>query len=216
MFTGIIQALGSVVEFTPVGDARAPEGARLIVEADLATGRCACGDSVAHNGICLTLTEDSRQGLLTTFVGAETLRVTTAGGWQTGTRINLETALSAGEPLGGHMVSGHVDDVATVLAITEDPGGREIWIGHDPRWRPYLAAKGSVALDGISLTINEIRDDRLRINLIPHTLEVTDSGLWEPGTRINLEIDLLARQIVHALQVYGSGNIPAPETGEKE
>jgi len=89
MFTGIIQALGSVVEFTLVGGARAPEGAQLVVKADVATGRRCCGDSVAHNGICLTLTEDSERELLSTFVGAETLRVTTAGSWQPGTRINL-------------------------------------------------------------------------------------------------------------------------------
>lgn len=202
MFCGIVQRTGTIEMLEYVSGLEDPEqeGARLVVRCDGLDRAVPVGGSVAHDGICLTLVEPLQDHLIKTFLGRETLAVTTASDWQVGQQVNLEPAMCAGDPIGGHFVSGHVDDVITVTAIEDSNYGREIWLSLTAEWLPYVAPKGSIALDGISLTVNEVTDSGLRVNLIPHTLEITTMGQWQVGDRVNMEIDPFARQIVHALQ----------------
>ena len=194
MFTGIVTGLGEVRAITPIGRG---QDMRLVVGvpagwADMAS--IPLGASIACNGCCLTAVELGPDWFAVT-ASAETLSKTTLGVWQTGTRINLERPLKVGDELGGHIVSGHVDGLGEVLAATPDQGST--------RWRfrvpggiaRFIAPKGSVAIDGVSLTVNEVEGDTFGVNIIPHTAEVTGFGLLKVGDKVNIEIDTVARYV---------------------
>ncbi len=194
MFTGIIQAVGRVVSASPSGD-----GVRLVVDAGtLDLGDIAQGDSVAVSGCCLTVLE--RRGSTLGFdVSAETLRCT-AG--LDGTRpVNLEKALRLSDRLGGHLVTGHVDGVGTVVRFepvapeSPDAGSWHLAIAAPPELARFIAPKGSIAVEGVSLTVNAVEGNRFDVNLIPHTLEATTLRGLAGGSRVNLEIDLVARYV---------------------
>jgi riboflavin synthase len=194
MFTGIITALGTI---------RAKDGGVFTVETPYGADGIALGASIAHDGCCLTVTsvKPSALGSLYTLdVSNETLSKTTLGSWQAGTTVNLERALKAGDELGGHMVTGHVDGVARISAIRADGDSRRFTIDVPPHVAPFIAAKGSVALDGTSLTVNEVTRTSFGINLIPHTLAVTTWGQKKVGDQLNIEIDPLARYMARLLE----------------
>jgi riboflavin synthase len=188
MFTGIIQAVGTVA-------AVVPQRGDLTLQIDatgLSLDRARLGDSIAVNGVCLTVTALG-PGQFSADVSRETLAITTLGGWQLAQRVNLEAALRLGEALGGHLVAGHVDGVAEVLAIATDARSTRVRIGAPAALRAFLARKGSVTLDGVSLTVNDLHADGCDVNLVPHTLAVTTLGDWRVGVRVNIEVDLMAR-----------------------
>lgn len=194
MFTGIIQAIGTVVS----REARGGD-LRLVVDASTLAAkveavRLASGESVAVNGTCLTVL-DPRDGLLTFDVSNETLARSTIGALAAGSRVNLEAALRMGDPLGGHLVSGHVDGIATVVAVTPEARSLRVVIETAAALARYVASKGSIALDGVSLTVNEVDGRRFGVNLIPHTVEQTTFATLAPGSVLNLEIDPIARYV---------------------
>lgn len=195
MFTGIIQALGRVSEQRESG-----AGKRFVIEADaIADFRLAVGDSVAVNGVCLTALEPTAT-TFTADVSNETLSLTTLDRLQAGTTVNLEPALRAGDPLGGHLVSGHVDGLATLVEQHADGDNRRMTFEAPPTLARYIAHKGSVTLDGVSLTVNKVGDVTFELNLIPHTLAVTTLGRLEVGDTVNLEVDQLARYMERLLE----------------
>lgn len=190
MFTGIIQDVGAIRARTPrEGDTEFVIG----VERLPLTG-VRPGDSIAVNGVCLTATRVGHDEFAAD-VSRETLAVTTLADLAVGTRVNLEPALRAGDALGGHLVSGHVDGVAEVLAIEPDARSVRVTIGVPRPLARYIARKGSVALDGVSLTVNGVEGEVFDVNLVPHTQAVTTLGGWAPGRRVNLEVDQMARYV---------------------
>ena len=194
MFTGII---------TDVGAVSARAGGVFTVRCGYPAASIALGASIAHDGCCLTVTSvkpDGSGSIYTLDVSNETLARTTVDAWQPGTRINLERALRAGDELGGHIVSGHVDGVATIVTITPDGDSRRLVFEAPSALARFIAPKGSVALDGTSLTVNEVEGARFGINLIPHTLTVTTWGGKRSGDKVNLEIDPLARYVARLLE----------------
>jgi riboflavin synthase len=194
MFTGIIQDTGRVESLTPRGgDIRL---AIRVARLDLA--RTAIGDSICVQGCCLTAVALNGQ-VFEADLSRETLALTTLGGLAVGTAVNLEPALRAGDALGGHLVSGHVDGVATVISETTDARSTRVVIEVPPELARYIARKGSVAVDGVSLTVNEVEGMRFGVNLIPHTRDVTTLGSLVPGARVNLEIDQVARYVERLL-----------------
>ncbi|HZT47160.1 MAG TPA: riboflavin synthase [Hyphomicrobiaceae bacterium] len=195
MFTGII---------TDIGELIAREGGRLTIRCGYAADSIAVGASIACDGACLTVTEvEAAQGRsrFKVDVSNETLARTTLGEWQPGRRINLERALKAGDELGGHIVSGHVDGLAVIRAVRPDGDSRRITIEVPPGLARFIATKGSVALDGISLTVNEVEGASFGVNIIPHTLTHTTLGAKKPGDRVNLEVDVFARYVVRAMEL---------------
>jgi riboflavin synthase len=192
MFTGIVTDVGRVREIMRRGDAR------LVIDTGLDTTRIAPGASIACAGACLTVVE-AGAGRFAVEASAETLARTTLGGWRQGTPVNLERALALGDELGGHLVSGHVDGTTEVLARNAVGNSLAMTFAL-PGWlAPYVAEKGSVALDGVSLTVNEVRADRFAVNLIPYTRAHTTLGELGPGDRVNVEIDMIARYARRAL-----------------
>jgi len=194
MFTGIVTDLGEVLaaEREPDGDLR------LELKTAWDTAAVALGASVACSGVCLTVVERG-PGRLAFDVSAETLSKTTIGGWTPGRRVNLERSLRLGDELGGHLVYGHVDGLAEVAAIRPEGDSRRYDFKADPSLLRFLAPKGSIALDGVSLTVNEVGAEAFGVNIIPHTAEVTTFGGYAPGDRVNLEIDMLARYVARLL-----------------
>ena len=195
MFTGII---------TDIGELAAREGGRFTIRCGYAAESIALGASIACDGACLTATEVARAGsgcLFKVDVSNETLSKTTLGDWQPGQRINLERALKAGDELGGHIVAGHVDGVARIVDIRPDGDSRRFTLEAPRDLARFIASKGSVALDGISLTVNEVDQDRFGINVIPHTLTHTTWGAKKPGDRVNLEVDVFARYVARAMEL---------------
>jgi riboflavin synthase len=192
MFTGIISDVGRVRAVTPGGDT----GYAIATGYD--TGELDLGASIACAGVCLTVTGKG-DGWFTVQASAETVARSTLGGWRVGTPVNLERALKVGDELGGHIVSGHVDAVATV--IDRRPEGDSIrFIFEVPAaFERAIAPKGSVALDGVSLTVNEVDGRRFGVNIIPFTRSNTTFGTVRPGDRVNLEIDVLARYVARLL-----------------
>lgn len=190
MFTGIIKGLGTVLEQEPRGG-----DTRLVIDAgDADLGALSPGDSIAVSGVCLTaVTLDG--SCFAADVSNETLSLTTLGALRVGSHVNLEGALRAGEPLGGHMVSGHVDSFASLEDKTGDARSWRLVFSVPASLARYIAPKGSVCLDGISLTVNEIDGERFGVNIIPHTMEHTTLGERAVGDRVNLEIDLVARYL---------------------
>ena len=195
MFTGIVQEIGTVTRLEPRSGAGGAQDLRIeISSGGVDPARLNLGDSICVAGVCLTVAGRGA-GTFVADVSAETLDVTTLGNLRSGARVNLEPALRAGDSLGGHWVSGHVDGIAEVLSTREDARSLRVQLLAPRELARYIARKGSVTLDGVSLTVNEVAGDRFAINLIPHTLEVTTLGSLAPGARLNLEIDLLARYV---------------------
>jgi riboflavin synthase len=196
MFSGIVQAVGSIVRITPRGD-----GARIVLDAgtlDLAD--VSVGDSIAVAGCCLTVVEVSAR-MLAFDVSAETL-ARTAGFDRTG-QVNLERSLRLSDRLDGHLVSGHIDGVGAVARVDRlggDQGSRVVTIDAPESLARFIAAKGSIALDGVSLTVNTVAGRSFAVNLIPHTLSVTTLSKLAAGARVNLEIDLVARYVARLLE----------------
>jgi len=201
MFTGIVTAIGRVMRSEPRGgDLRL-----TIVAPDFDASDVAPGDSIAVSGCCLTMVAPEGDALAFD-VSNETLSLTTLGGLKLGDRVNLEPALRLSDRLGGHLVSGHVDGVGTIVSIEPDARSQR-WTIEGPRaLMRYIAAKGSVCVDGVSLTVNEIDGDRFGVNLIPHTVAATTFGDRGLGDRVNLEVDLLARYIERMLSRPEAGS----------
>jgi riboflavin synthase len=199
VFTGIVNDLGEILEV----DERADGLRRLTVACSYDPETIDIGASIACSGPCLTVVEWGRRGNRGYFavdVAAETLRVTTAGSWQRGTRLNLERSLRLGDELGGHLVSGHVDGIADLLARDDLPDMARLSLQAPAALARFIATKGSVALDGVSLTVNEVAGDTFSVLLIPHTLKVTTFGGLRAGARLNLEVDQMARYAARLLE----------------
>ena len=195
MFTGIVQEVGTIRRSEARAGVSGPEDRRIEVGfAGIAWERLNLGDSICVDGVCLTVA-DTGAASFQADVSGETLRVTTLGAKAEGARVNLEPALRAGDSLGGHWVSGHVDGIAEVLATSSDARSLRVDFAAPKTLARYIARKGSVTLDGVSLTVNDVDGPRFSVNLIPHTLEVTTLGSLAVGVRVNLEIDLLARYV---------------------
>jgi riboflavin synthase len=199
VFTGIVKDLGEVLEV----DAKADGLRRLTVACGYDPETIDIGASIACSGPCLTVVERGRRGNRGFFavdVAAETLRVTTAGTWQRGTRLNLERSLRLGDELGGHLVSGHVDGIADIVARDDLPDMARLSLRVPTALSCFIAAKGSVALDGVSLTVNEVDGDTFSVLIIPHTLQVTTFGSLRAGARLNMEVDQMARYAARLLE----------------
>lgn len=195
MFTGIVQDIGRVQQLeTRNGDMRL-----TIAVAQLSLARTVVGDSISVQGVCLTVTALTERSFMAD-VSRETLAVTTLGELEPLAAVNLEPALRAGDALGGHLVSGHIDGIATVIAATMEARSCRVTVQAPPHLARYIARKGSVALDGVSLTVNEVEEARFGVNLIPHTLAVTSLGRLTSGLRLNLEIDQVARYVERLLE----------------
>lgn len=194
MFTGIVQDMGRIVALEPrAGDVRL----RVAVDR-LPLDAVRSGDSIAVSGVCLTVVEHDARGFAAD-VSNETLSLTTLGDLAPGSHVNLEPALRAGDPLGGHLVSGHVDGVGRVVSLAQDARSWRIRFETPPDLARYVARKGSIAIDGVSLTVNEVEGREFGINIIPHTWQVTTIGGYAPGRRVNLEIDPIARYVERLL-----------------
>jgi len=203
VFTGIVNDLGEILEV----DERADGLRRLTVACSYDPETIDIGASIACSGPCLTVVERGRRGNRGYFavdVAAETLRVTTAGSWQRGTRLNLERSLRLGDELGGHLVSGHVDGIADLLARDDLPDMARLSLQAPAALARFIATKGSVALDGVSLTVNEVAGDTFSVLLIPHTLKVTTFGGLRAGARLNLEVDQMARYAARLSEAGGN------------
>ncbi|WP_428487680.1 riboflavin synthase [Rhodopila sp.] len=198
MFTGIITALGHVRAIEPTGASR---DMRLVIDtpaAFLADPPVALGVSIACSGCCLTAVEFDPAPQPTWFAvdaSAETLAYTKLGTWTVGSRVNLERSLRLGDELGGHLVSGHADGVGKAISVMPENGSMRWVFQVPPNLARFIATKGSVAIDGISLTVNEVRGDTFGVNIIPHTASVTGFDTMKPGDPVNIEIDMLARYV---------------------
>lgn len=190
MFTGIVQATGEVRTITP----KAGDVEIVVATPALDLRSVAVGDSIAVNGCCLTATRIEGDTFAAD-VSRETLDVTTLGSWSAGTRVNLEKALTAGQPLGGHYVTGHVDGIATVIALEPDARSTRLEFRVPGNLARYIARKGSVCIDGVSLTVNDVDGVTFGVNLIPHTLAVTVLQDYRVGTQVNVEVDIIARYL---------------------
>ncbi len=194
MFTGIVEEQGSVVALTGVeGD-----GTRLTVRGGPRIADLAIGQSIAVNGVCLTVIW-REQTSFTVDLSPETLTRTTLGGLEPQEFVNLELPLKVGDFLGGHFVTGHIDDVGRIIRRESLGDSAQVWIGFAPHLAPYIVAKGSIAVDGVSLTIVDVSEESFSICLIPHTLAVTTLGSKQLGSLVNIEIDLLSRYLERLL-----------------
>ncbi len=196
MFTGIITDIGTVRDVSVSGDTR------VVIDTHYDTAGIDIGASISCSGVCLTVIDKSAPGTPGWFaadVSGETIRRTAQGQWTQGRRLNLERAMRVGDELGGHIVTGHIDGVAEIASITIEGDSKRIEIKVQGDLAPYIAAKGSITVDGVSLTVNEVADGaggtRFTINVIPHTQAVTTLGGLERGQAVNIEIDVLARYL---------------------
>ncbi|MGV6807740.1 MAG: riboflavin synthase [bacterium] len=195
MFTGIIQALGEVASVeSKAGDLR------LEITTGMAMDDVNPGDSIATNGVCLTVIELTGTGYIAD-VSAETLSLTTVGDWKPGKRVNLEPAMLPSTRFGGHIVSGHVDGVGEIVSSEGDARSVRFWVRAPEPLAKYIAHKGSIAVDGTSLTVNKVDGAAFDLNIVPHTMEHTVMGDYQPGSRVNLEVDLVARYLERMLSV---------------
>jgi riboflavin synthase len=194
MFTGIIQAVGEVAAVEPSG-----QDLRLRIRSGKLDLKEVCiGDSIATSGVCLTVVSLPGDGFVAD-VSAETLSVTGIGRLQAGDRVNLEKALTLSTPLGGHLVSGHVDGIGEVVSRRADGRSVRFRMRAPDQLARYIAAKGSVCVDGISLTVNAVEGSEFELNIVPHTLEETTMGEFQPGRAFNLEVDIIARYLERLL-----------------
>ena len=198
MFTGIVGDVGKVIEVKKLGERN-----RMTVSSAYEASSVSVGASIANAGVCLTVVgvEPREGGCLISFdVGAETLAVTTLGGWRAGERVNLERSLKVGDELGGHMVSGHVDGVAEIQSRRDFEGMAHLRLRAPKDCARFITVKGSVALDGTSLTVNAVEGDDFEVFLIPHTLALTTWGEREAGGKVNLEVDRMARYAARLIE----------------
>src|SRR5499427_8716930 len=199
MFTGIVTDIGEVIAVQSWAD----NLRRLKIACHYDRAGIADGASIACNGVCLTVVAagvNDGQTWFSVDAAAETLAVTTAGRWQHGTRLNLERALKIGDELGGHIVAGHVDGIAELVAREDLTEMARLTLRAPAQLSRFIAPKGSVALDGVSLTVNAAKDDRFDVLIIPHTLEVTTFGALRRGDTVNLEVDLMARYAARLIE----------------
>ena len=197
MFTGIVTDIGTITTAEQRGDLR------LVISCGYDMDDVAMGASIACSGVCLTVVDKGQdadgKGWFAIDASAETVGCTAPDQWRQGARLNLERALKLGEELGGHIVTGHVDGIAKVLSVTPEGESHRILFAAPPSIAPYIAAKGSVTIDGVSLTVNDVRDEgeeaHFSINVIPHTWDVTTLNRLAPGVAVNVEIDVLARYL---------------------
>ena len=197
MFTGIVTDLGEVRSVTP----RADNLHRITIATRYPRHEIALGASIACSGVCLTVVDTGEENGRTWFAvdaAAETLALTTVGTWKQGTRVNLERALKVGDELGGHLVAGHVDGLAVVVKREDMTDMARFTLRAPHALSRFIAQKGSVALDGVSLTVNAVTDDTFSVLIIPHTLSVTTFGALNQGDQVNLEIDVMARYAARA------------------
>jgi riboflavin synthase len=201
MFTGIVTDIGTIAEARQQGDLR------VRVTTAYATDEIDLGASISCSGVCLTVV-DKAPGWVAFDVSAETVSRTAADQWTEGRRLNLERALRLGDELGGHIVTGHVDGIGSVLEWREEGGSHRLTIAAGREIAPYVAPKGSITIDGVSLTVNEVRDTdqgvEIHLNIIPHTAAVTTLGAIEAGRQVNLEIDVLARYLQRMESLRGN------------
>ncbi len=194
MFTGIISAIGEIASLEPRGG-----DVRLTINTgNLALGDVHLGDSIACNGACLTAVQLTGHGFVAD-VSVETLSLTTVGNWKTGSRINLEKAMQASDRFGGHIVSGHVDGIGEVVSLHEDARSWRFRIRAPRGLAKYIAHKGSITVDGTSLTINKVGGAEFELNIVPHTMTHTVTSDYRVGTKVNLEVDLVARYLERLL-----------------
>ncbi|QQV77115.1 riboflavin synthase [Sphingomonas aliaeris] len=196
MFTGIITDIGTIASVTTPGDTR------VVVRSGYDPATIDLGASIACSGVCLTVIDkgsDADGHWFAVDVSGETISRTADRQWTEGRRLNLERAMKLGDELGGHIVTGHVDGIGEIVSVIEDGGSKRIRIAAGPEIAPFVAVKGSITLDGVSLTINEVEDAAgtvtVGVNIIPHTADVTTIGALAAGDRINIEIDVLARYL---------------------
>lgn len=201
MFTGIVETIGTIQTTEQRGG-----DVRLRVEsASMDWHDVALGDSIATNGVCLTAVELSATGFAAD-VSLETLSLTTIGNWQTGTRVNLEKSLMPQSRMGGHIVSGHVDGMGEVVSRSPDARSERFRIRAPKSLAKYIAHKGSITIDGTSLTVNEVQGDIFGVNIVPHTLANTVMGDYGPGVQVNLEVDVIARYLERLLMGGQAGD----------
>lgn len=206
MFTGIIEAIGTIKAINING-----EGARLVISTgSLDMADVHLGDSIATNGICLTVVAFDANSF-SVDVSNETLTRTGFANYRVGQQVNLEKAMLASTRFGGHMVSGHVDGVSTVASITNNGNSIEYWLSLPADLAHYVAEKGSITIDGISLTVNALSEDKFRLTIVPHTSEQTIMSGYQVGTQVNLEVDLIARYLERLLT--GEQHSQQKETG---
>lgn len=205
MFTGIVTAIGTIREARQLGDLRA------VIACPFDPAHIAIGASIACSGVCLTVVDrggSAGDAWFAVDISGETVACSVPGRWAEGQRLNLEPALKLGDELGGHIVTGHVDGVGEVVGIRPEGDSRRICIAVARELASYLAAKGSITVDGVSLTVNEVTDQadgtcHFALNIIPHTAEVTTLGTLQPGDAVNLEIDVLARYLQRMQNLKG-------------
>ena len=193
MFTGIVTDIGEITSLAPTAQGQLH---RLRIACRYDRSTIADGASIACNGVCLTVVASGTAGRKTWFdvdAAAETLRMTTARHWNVGTKLNLERALKIGDELGGHIVAGHADGIATIVSRDDLPDMARFELATTRELARFIAPKGSVTLDGVSLTVNSVRDVTFSVLIIPHTLEVTTLSGWRAGEEVNIEVDLMAR-----------------------
>ena len=193
MFTGIVTDIGEIIALTPTAQGQLH---RLRIACRYDRAGIADGASIACNGVCLTVVGSGVEGDQTWFevdAAAETLGMTTAKHWITGTKLNLERALKIGDELGGHIVAGHADGIAAIISRDDLPDMARFVLSTTRELARFVASKGSVTLDGVSLTVNTVQDVQFSVLIIPHTLAVTTLGGWRSGAEVNIEVDLMAR-----------------------
>jgi riboflavin synthase len=201
MFTGIVSDVGEVIAVEP----RAEGLRRLKIACSYPRETIAIGASIACSGVCLTVVETAAAGNRTSFsvdAAAETLQLTTVANWIKGERLNLERALKVGDELGGHIVAGHADGIAELISREDLPDMARFTLRAPLPLMRFVAQKGSVALDGVSLTVNDVTTDTFSVLIIPHTLSVTTLGAVKPGGKLNLEIDLMARYAARLMETH--------------
>jgi riboflavin synthase len=190
MFTGIIEERGEILAWKRTGDA-----GRITVKAPLAASDAKHGDSISVGGVCLTVVDQGPDWFAADVMGV-TIGMSTLGDARAGDRVNLERAAALGDRLGGHIVQGHIDGTSTVLAVTPEEGWTVVRFDLDAEHAPLVARKGSIAVDGVSLTVSAVGDDWFEVSLIPETLSATTLGALAPGDRVNIETDILARHVL--------------------
>jgi riboflavin synthase len=210
MFTGLVETVGSVERLD-----RTPGGAVLQIRCGILAADLKRGESVAVDGTCLTVVRADADSFEVE-ISPETLRRTVLGERARGSRVNLERAVKVGDRLGGHLVQGHVDGVGTLMAIRPEGDGRRIRLLPPPGLERYLVEKGSVALDGVSLTVASLDSEGFEVSLIPHTLTETTLGKWEVSRRVNVEVDLVAKYVERLLEGWRVGAPGSAGQGAKQ